>query len=346
VTLRALALCLLPAVLLDAQPLAAPRIGLVDFFGIKKASRDRIEKALNAKKGDPLPRSKGDVEEQLELVDGVVRAQIEAVCCDEAGAAILYVGILERGGPVFEYHAPPADESSHLPEPVIDAWHQFMEQLQIAVRAGKAEEDLTRGHSLMQYGPARDVQEKFPALADTHLKVLQNVVRNSVDETERAIAAYVIAYATRKPLVVDDLQYAIQDPDDGVRNNAMRSLAAFAVLARLNPESGIKIPATWFVEQLNSLTWSDRNKAAYALVPMTEGRDAEALALLKERALDSMADMARWKHLPHALPGFILLARTAAWEEKKIQDTWAAGTHLAAVDEILKAFDAAAKKKK
>jgi len=69
---------------------------------------------------------------------------------------------------------------------------------------------------------------------------------------------------------------------------------------------------------------------------LTEGRDAGTLALLKERALDAMVDMARWKSLGHALPGFILLARSAGWEEKKIQDTWAAGKHLEAVDQILK----------
>jgi hypothetical protein len=126
----------------------------------------------------------------------------------------------------------------------------------------------------------------------------------------------------------------------------MRSLAALSVLAKLKPELEIKIPATWLVEQLNSVVWSDRNKAAFALVPLTEDRNPATLAMLKERALDSLVDMARWRSPEHALGGFILLARTAGWEEKRIQDTWAAGTHVPAIDEILKSFEAHAKKKK
>ncbi|MFN0100491.1 MAG: hypothetical protein ACKV2U_00210 [Bryobacteraceae bacterium] len=344
-TVRVLALCLVGATLAWGQPLSLPKIGIIDYFGLKKANRERIEKALEVKKGGPLPKSKGEIEEQIELVNLVVRAHLEAVCC-ENGDAILYVGILEKGGPTFEYRDPPTDETVRLPEPLVDTWNLFMEQVQIAVRENKAAEDLTAGHSLMQYAPARELQLKFPEMVDKNLPAIRDVLRKSVDETERAIAAYVIAYSSKKPRVVDDLQFAIQDSDDGVRNNAMRSLAALAVLGKLKPESEIVISPTWFVEQMNSLIWSDRNKAAYALVTMTENRDAQTLAMLKDRALDAMTDMARWKHLPHALPGFILLARTAGWEEKRIQETWAAGTHLPAIEQIVKSFEAAAGKKK
>ncbi len=348
-TVRAFAFCLLSAALSSAlswgQPITLPKIGIIDYFGLKKANREKIEKALEVKKGGPLPKSKSEIQERIELVNLVVRAQLEAVCC-ENGDAILYVGILEKGRPVFEFHEQPTDEAIRLPEPIVDTWNLFMEQVQIAVREGKAAEDLTNGHSLMQHAPARDLQLKFPDLVDKDLAAIRDVLRKSADETERAIAAYVIVYTSKKPRIVDDLQYAIRDPDDGVRNNAMRSLATLAVLATLKPDSGVAVSPTWFVEQLNSLTWSDRNKAAFALVTMTESSAPQTLGMLKERALDSMIDMARWKHLPHALPGFILLARTAGWEEKRIQETWAAGTHLPAIDEILKSFEAAAKKKK
>lgn len=336
---------MLAAGLAPGQPLSLPKIGLIDYFGLRKANKERIEKALEVHVGGPLPRSKGEIEEQIELVDGVVRAQLEAVCC-EKGDAILYVGLLERGTPIFEFRDAPSDETIHLPEPLVAAWNRFMEQVQVAVRENKAAEDLTNGHSLMQYAPAREIQLQFPEMVDKDLPVIRDVLRNAADETQRAIAAYVIVYASKKARVTDDLQYAIRDADDGVRANAIRSLAALSVLAKLKPASGIVISPTWFVEELNSLTWSDRSKAAYALVPMTESRDPETLAMLKDRALDAMVDMARWKHLPHALPGFILLARTAGWDEKKIQDTWAAGTHVEAVDEILKGFDAEASKKK
>ena len=45
--------------------------------------------------------------------------------------------------------------------------------------------------------------------------------------------------------------------------------------------------------------------------------------MLKDRALDSMVDMARWKHLPHALPAFILIGRIHGVPEDEIQKAWA-----------------------
>jgi hypothetical protein len=107
------------------------------------------------------------------------------------------------------------------------------------------------------------------------------------------MAAYVIGYSHRKTEVVKDLLFALQDPDDTVRGNAIRSLAAFAVLARLQPDSGLKISPTWFIEMLNSIFWTDRNNAAVSLVTLTDSRDPATLSQLRERALPSLIEMAR-----------------------------------------------------
>jgi hypothetical protein len=73
---------------------------------------------------------------------------------------------------------------------------------------------------------------------------------------------------------------------------------------------------------LHSIVWTDRNNAAVALVTLTESRDPNVLDHLRERALDAVIEMARWKHLPHALPGFILAGRIAGLPEAEIQDAW------------------------
>ena len=104
------------------------------------------------------------------------------------------------------------------------------------MRHGVTEEDLTHGHPLLADPSARAIQEMLPALAHENLTVLRNVLRNSGDEEQRATAAYVIGYATRKRDIVNDLQYALRDADAGVRVNASRNLLALAVLARA--ESG------------------------------------------------------------------------------------------------------------
>ena len=52
--------------------------------------------------------------------------------------------------------------------------------------------------------------------------------------------------------------------------------------------------------------FTDRNNAAIALVTLTESRDPGILEEIRTGALLSIVEMARWKHLPHALPAYIL----------------------------------------
>ena len=289
-----------------AQP---PRIGRIEFYGLRKVSETRVRKALGLNPGDELPRSKAAVEERLTDVPGVVQAHLEATCCDE-GKVVLYVGVEEKGAPHFDLRTPP-DTDLDLPAEITTAYKEFLAAVNEAVRRNAAAEDLTNGHSLMADPDCRDIQLKFVALAQKHLEDLRRVLRNSGDDEQRAIAAYVIGYAPRKRQVVDDLQYALKDVDDTVRSNAIRALAAVAVYAKLNPEAEVKIAPTWFIEMLNSVAWTDRNNAAVALVNLTESRDPSALDQIRQRALPAVVEMARWQYLQHALPAYILLGRVA-----------------------------------
>lgn len=301
----------------------APRIGVIDFYGLNKVSVEKVRAALGVKEGDPLPASKADVEERIEAVGGIVRASLEATCCED-GKAILYVGVEERGAPHFDYLDEPAGNAG-LPAEIALAYGGFLEAVEHAARTGTAGEDLSRGHSLMADETARAFQLRFVELAEKHLDALRKALRESADAEHRAIAAYVIGYAPQKRLVVNDLQQAIRDPDPTVRSNAQRALGAIAVLGQSDPELGIRVEPTWFVEMLYSLSWTDRNNAAVALVNFTEKRDPRILAHLRERALPALAQMSRWKHLPHALPSFILLGRMAGLPEEEIQDAWRKG---------------------
>jgi HEAT repeat protein len=169
------------------------------------------------------------------------------------------------------------------------------------------------------------VQEQFIALAKDHLKDLRDVLRTASDEDQRATAAYVIGYAPRKSEVVNDLEYALKDADAGVRGNATHSLVAFAVLEHLDPSSAVKVSPTWFIEMLNSLSWTDRSEALMALQILTDDRDQMVLDQLRDRALPALVEMARWKTLAHALPAYVLLGRIGGIPEKEIQDEWSRG---------------------
>jgi hypothetical protein len=326
---RLVSILTLAAGLAFAQaPPGLPKIGAIDFYGLHKVPEAKVRKALGVTEGGPLPRSKGDVEERVADIPGIVEAHLEATCCDDSGSAILYVGVEEKGAPHFDTRTPP-DGPETLPDEITKAYREFILAVGRAAHAGVPAEDLTNGHSLMADPDARAIQLRFAELAGRYTKELRAVLRNSGDDEQRAIAAYVIGYAPKKKEIIDDLQYALKDPDDTVRGNAIRAMAAVAVYAKLHPEGEVKVEPTWFIEMLNSIGWTDRNNAAVALVTLTESRDQGTLDQIRDRALMSLTDMARWHHLAHALPAYILLGRVKGMPEKEIQDAWSAGNRQA-----------------
>jgi len=314
-----------PAVVPVVSSLAPtlPTVGVIDFYGLNKVTRDRIQRTLGFKEGDPFPPSKANVEERLDEIPGVVESHLEAVCCDE-GKIVLYVGIEERGAVHFDLREAPEGEMT-LPPDITALYRRYFDAFEDAVRHGSTDEDLTHGHSLMADPLVREIQLQFPALTEAHLGELRNVLRNSGDEEQRAIAAFLIGYAPRKDQVAEDLQFALRDADPGVRANTARAIVALAVYARLNPDSGIKLEPTWFIEMLNSLSWSDRERALKALQILTDNRDATMLGQLHNRALPALVEMSRWKTLEHALPAFLLTGRVAGLSEQQIQDAWTRG---------------------
>lgn len=308
-----------------ALPLAAqPTVGSVEIFGARKVSIDKIRKALAVNPGDRLPPSKGDVEERLEAIDGVLHARLEAWCCDQ-GKPVLYVGIEERGILGRNLLPYPQDETLALPDELASAYADFSSALSRATSAGDLKEDLSQGHSLLQNLPSRIVQERFTGLAELHLETLRKVLREAAAPDQRAMAAYLLGYAPDKSAVIPDLQSALQDPDGTVRVNAARALKAIAFVALSDPRSGLKVPATWFVEMLNSTELSDRLEAVRTLMLYAAKGDEAALGGIRDRALPALFEMARWQYLPHALPAYLLLGRVYGWSDDALEKAWSAG---------------------
>lgn len=288
----------------------APRIEIIDYYGVRKVSPARLQEALGVKEKDPLPPSKAAAEERLEAVEGVVAARLEAVCC-EAGGAILFVGIQERGAQQFETREAPASETS-LPEDLVEAYREFLESYR----------ESAIGATELSVPP--ELRVKLAELAQKYLKNLAEAVRSSADEDQRAIAAQALAFVPG-PEASEALQYALRDPEEAVRQNALRSLMELAAYAAAHPESEVRISATWPVEMLHSLAWGDRKGAAELLVRLSENRDPRVLDLIRERAAADLAEMARWKSLQHALAPYVVLGRIAGWTEAEIQKSWSEG---------------------
>lgn len=306
----------------EAAP-QVPTVDVLDFFGLGKIPEARIRRVLGFKEGDPFPRSKGDVEERLDAQPDVLESHLEAVCCED-GKAVLYVGIEEKGGNHFDLREPPEGDVD-LPKEILSSYRDFLEAYTSAARRNSLAEDLTHGHSLMADPLAREIQIKFIDMAKANQAILHNVLRNSSDDEQRAAAVYVMSYAPDKRVIIDDLQFALRDADSEVRANAVRALMALTVYARLNPDMSLRIEPTWFVEMLNSPSWSDRHHALDALQILTDKRDPATMDLLRERALPALVEMSRWKTLSHALPAFMLTGRLTNLTDEQIQDAWTRG---------------------
>jgi HEAT repeats len=300
-----------------AYPAAAqiPSVREINIYGLQKVSAERILQAAKLQSGQPLPPSKGEMEEAIAKVPGVLRARVEAVCCEDK-YAVLFVGVEERTGPHVEFHAQPTGNAT-LSEDVMDAYHEFLTALQRSAqsKAGKPGE--------RDPGLAAATQ-KFTAFASTRLAELRNALRDSPDPEERAAAAVVIGYARDKSAIAADLQYAMRDPDEEVRGNAIRSLHA-AVMKADTPTQAVPVPLTALVDLLHSIVLSDRTEAADMLVTVTDDGNPQAIDLLRSQALPALVEMARWKSLFYALPPFMLVGRIAGLPEEEIQSRWTSG---------------------
>ena len=311
-----------------------PHVSSVDYYGLRKIPGNRIEKVVGVNAGDPMPPSKGELEDRLEKIPGVVLARVEAVCC-EGSAGMLFVGIEEKGASHFALRTPPAGDAT-LPSDIVASYKELVSAIESAARRGSVAEDLTHGHPLMADVAARAIQENFVDFTAHHLAKIRDVLRNSADEEQRSMAATLIGYAPDKTAVVNDLEYAMQDPDESVRAAAMAALNAIAVLAAKQPDLGIHVSPTWFVEMLNSIVLGDRTRATMALIDLTDSRPAATLELLRERALASLVEMAQWNSLRYALPAFILLGRVGGISEEQIHENWSKGERVATIQQILR----------
>jgi hypothetical protein len=306
------------------------QIGIIDLYGLNGVSADQVRQALTFKVGDIISVTDGvrptfleESERRLSLLPGVASAQAGVICCDQ-GQAIIYVGIEERGAPTIHLRVAPQG-GARLAADIVEAGDEFPEALFAAVRTGDAGEDDSQGHALAHDPAVRAIQERFVTYAERDLPRLRRVLRTSSDARHRALAAQVLGYVSAKQAVVDDLVYAMSDPSAEVRNNAMRALLVFTEVAPSTGRPVPHVPYQPFIALLNSPVWLDRNKASAALAALSNGREPQLLARLRDEAMAPLVEMARWKSEGHAMAAFIILGRIAGYSDEAAQDAWRRG---------------------
>jgi hypothetical protein len=295
-------------------------VGNIEFYGARTVPIARLRDALQVKPGDSVTAAVLEEARRLEAIPGVVRAAVDAVCCEE-GTTTLYIGIEERNSPALAFGPAPTGEVQ-LPAEILQAYASFDTAFTQALLAGDFAEDDSKGHAFMHFPAARAAQERFVPLAAHNRAVLTQVLHQSANQEHRAIAAQVLAYSPAKRTIVSDLVQATRDPYSAVRNNAVRALALIAGFGHRHPDRNIVVPSEPLIDLLNSLVWTDRNKSSLALMQITETRDSALLSLLRARALPSLFQMARWKAPGHATPALFILGRIAGMPEGDIVSHW------------------------
>jgi hypothetical protein len=313
-------------------------VGIVDFYGLREITEIQVREALRIVEGDTITESTlRGAEKRVRALPGVSNARVDGVCCDN-GKTTVYVGIEEKGTPAVHFNPPPKGHT-RLPDDVVRAGAAFDAAFEKAVERGDFQEDQSKGHSLMHDPGARAVQEGFVALADRYGRQLREVLRDSDKPEERALAAQVLGYASDKASVVGALSSAMRDSDADVRNNAMRALWPIAAFAQKAPDRRIQVPADPFVDLLNSLTWTDRNKSSLALMSLTERREPALLSTLRQKALPALTEMARWKSRGHAIASVMILGRAAGIPENDLTAAARIGSHATIIDTALKRLE-------
>lgn len=307
-----------------------PRVGDINFYGLRKLTPSQILAAVRFGTGDTIPGSRVQLEDRIIELPDVMAAHVQSVCC-EGDRTTMFIGIQERGETSLEFREAPSGTAT-LPEDLMTHYREYSGALLRAQINGTA--------SATGAIVRRD-EERFRAFAAAHILRLRGELKTGSDAEQRAAAATVIGYSTNKRSAVDDLLFALQDPDEGVRVNALRELASIAVLARRQPALGIRIAPAELVGLLNSVVLSDRMESIKVLLVLTERQNAAAMDLIRERALPSLAEMARWPTRSYAQPPFQLLGRAAGLKDAQVSESWEKGDRDAVIQ---KALDSAVKK--
>ena len=312
-------------------------VAIIETYGLHSVSREAVLDATRVRVGDPAPDASHikTIVGKLKELRGVEHADAVVILTPRPNAPaqqILYVGIQEQGHPSAKFRDAPTGEVE-LPAIVRETYREFQRLLQAAMQAGDFSEDDSNGYALLGNEAARAVQKRFVPLANEHWERLLEILQNSSNAEERAMAAWVVGCASDRQRAAQALATAARDPDESVRNNAMRGLGVLVGYAKAHPEIEIEIPADWLLAMLESVHWTDRNKALSVLLQVSA--DHPIMKKLREQSLPELIEMARWHSDAHALMPFLLIGRIAGMSDAEVLGAWVTGRREAVINRAM-----------
>jgi hypothetical protein len=227
---------------------------------------------------------------------------------------MLYIGVAGSSS-VAVHHKPVPKGELRLPEAALKLSKETDDALRKAVVAGRTQQDHSNGYALSVDPETRAKELQIREFALANEELLRTVLSSSSDAEHRATAAEFLGYVNVSARQIADLTEAARDPDEGVRNNAVRALG---VIASSSQQRASMISPKPFIALLRSDKWVDRNKGAWLLINLTASRDRKLLKQLRAEALDALVEMARWHFPGHASSARRLLGRIGGIEEAKL----------------------------
>ena len=307
----------------------------VDLFGARGDDRERILRRLTL----PVPGTSVDPSQQafidrlIESKKRVLEDHAYAFCRFSLGQWLpkhemyLTVDLIELGDewrmPFFA--APTGDVPE--PEGLFAAWRDYQALLR-QLRGEGAVPEYGDGHdschALVCHGGfahprLAPLEQRFlddvPRNADTLVRVL----REDKDAGKRFSSLMLLPYVSSREWLVRSVLPSVKDPDDGVRNEALRMLGELQ-----NGQPRVLVPLDPLLEALWFPLTSDRNKAGWALVRLlqTEGNvhrqhilERSGAALLTMLGMNSYLEHAPAHDVFTLLAGRDLGEDVGAWSQ-------------------------------
>lgn len=313
---------------------AQPTIGAIDFFAYADVDIKGLRNSLPIRSGDRWTSETNQLlRSELEELLGRSPSDVTAVCCDEDGNWIVYIGLADGSGPRVRLNPRPT-ESLELDADLLILYQRFEEAVRQAVSRGDGlvSEDRSLGYPLSNDADVRGLQQRIREYALGNSSRLFAVSRESSNALHRGIAIDAIGYGLHSADQIGALTHSALDPDPTVRNNAIRALS---VLASSQVELLAPIPYAVFVDLLASGERTDRSKSIALLSKLTEGRDPGVLEAILQNALAPLIECARWSWSGHAYHARVILGRIGGLDEAIVlSEAWDSAFVDVALDSI------------
>lgn len=247
----------------------------IDLFGTDQITAEQVRSRL----GDTIramvrTRMGGDRERARAMYDRVragihemgafAYVELALVNYPERGGAYLTVDVVDESDREERMSFSPAP-TDDVPDPggLLAAWREY-ERTGLELLMGgeiSSAPDCAAHHCLwgFDHPSLAPYRERFEAVPE-HRDELVRVLREDRDAEDRAAAAYLLAHLTGVQELVDALVPSISDPDETVRNNAMRVLGIV-----VNERPGVELDLEPVLRAVRYPATTDRNKAMLVL---------------------------------------------------------------------------------